>query len=156
MTWRCREERATRAENAALRAQDAERDRAEGERLAKLDALEKETLAVEQRTRAEKARDRTRAVLDAMTSEVTGDSLTTQKEISADQKKFLTEVLTYYKEFAGEKADDEQTRARNAQAADRVGIIEPLIDAGFQIADIGCLECARDPLGPVAMCRHGG
>ena len=95
-------------------AQQAERDRAEGERLARLDALEKEKLAVEQRGRAEKARDRTCDVLDAMTSTVTGDSLTTQKEISADQKKFLTEVLTYYREFAGKKADDEKL-ARESQ-----------------------------------------
>ena len=58
----------------------------------------------QQRTRAEKARDRTRQALDAMTSSVTGDSLTTQKQISAEQKKFLTEVLTYYQEFASEKA----------------------------------------------------
>src|SRR5581483_11365473 len=85
---------------------------------------EKENLAVAQRARAEQARDRTRAVLDAMTSAVTGDSLSTQKEISADQKKFLTEVLTYYQEFAGEKADDEQSRARTARAAYRVGLIE--------------------------------
>ena len=49
-----------------------------------------------------------------MTSSVTGDSLTTQKEISDEQKKFLTEVLTYYQEFAGEKADDEPSRARTA------------------------------------------
>ena len=61
-------------------------------------------VAEDQRKKAEKARDRTRDVLDAMTSSATGDSLSTQKEISADQKRFLTEVLTYYKEFAGEKA----------------------------------------------------
>ena len=70
----------------------------------------------EQRARAEKARDRTRQALDAMTSSVTGDSLTTQNEISGEQKKFLTEVLTYYKEFAGEKVDDEASRARTAAA----------------------------------------
>ena len=78
----------------------------------------------EQRAKAEKARDRTRQALDAMTSSVTGDSLTTQKEISDEQKKFLTEVLTYYQEFAGEKADDEPSRARTAAAACRVGFIE--------------------------------
>ncbi len=78
----------------------------------------------EQRAKAEKARDRTRQALDAMTSSVTGDSLTTQKEISVEQKKFLTEVLTYYQEFAGEKADDEASRARTAEAAFRVGRIE--------------------------------
>ncbi len=78
----------------------------------------------EQRAKAEKARDRTRQALDAMTSSVTGDSLTTQKEISDEQKKFLTEVLSYYQEFAGEKADDEPSRARTAKAAYRVGHIE--------------------------------
>ena len=64
----------------------------------------------QERSRAEKARDRTRQALDAMTSSMTGDSLTTQKEISEDQKKFLTEVLTYYREFAGEKAEGETSR----------------------------------------------
>jgi eukaryotic-like serine/threonine-protein kinase len=78
----------------------------------------------EQRAKAEKARDRTRQALDAMTSSVTGDSLTTQKEISEEQKKFLTEVLTYYQEFAGEKADDQASRARTAAAAERVGRME--------------------------------
>ncbi len=78
----------------------------------------------EQRVKAEKARDRTRQALDAMTSSVTGDSLTTQKEISAEQKKFLTEVLTYYQEFAGEKAEDEPSRVRTAGAAGRVATIE--------------------------------
>ena len=113
------EQERDRANAAATKAKLA----AESEARAKLDALEKEKLAVEQRARAEKARDRTRDVLDAMTSAVTGDSLTTQKEINPEQKKFLTEVLTYYREFAGEKADDEQTR-RVAQAAYRVGYIE--------------------------------
>ncbi len=78
----------------------------------------------EQRAKAEKARDRTRQARDDMTSSVTGDSLTTQKEISDEQKKFLTEVLTYYQEFAGEKADDEASRARTALAAGRVATIE--------------------------------
>jgi serine/threonine protein kinase len=77
-----------------------------------------------QRAKAEKARDRTREALDAMTSTITGDSLTTQKEISEDQKKFLTEVLSYYQEFAGEKADNETSRARTAAAAYRVAWIE--------------------------------
>ncbi len=78
----------------------------------------------EQRLKAEKARDRTRQALDSMTSSVTGDSLATQQEISDEQKKFLAEVLTYYQEFAGEKADDEASRARTAEAAYRVGFIE--------------------------------
>jgi eukaryotic-like serine/threonine-protein kinase len=96
----------------------------------------------EQRAKAEKARDRTRDVLDAMTSSATGDSLSTQKEISKDQKKFLTEVLTYYWEFAGEKADDEQSRARTANAAYRVGGIEYRLGRTEQ--GIAALKMARD------------
>src|SRR5262249_44916264 len=46
------------------------------------------------------------------------------KEISPEQKKFLTKMLTHYQEFAGEKADDEKSRARTADAAYRVGMIE--------------------------------
>lgn len=108
----------------ATRAEQAERDRAEGERLAKLAAIENEKIAIEQKAKAERARDRTRDVLDAMTSAATGDSLTTQNEISEEQKKFLTDVLTYYQEFAGDKSDDERSRARTADAAYRVGKIE--------------------------------
>ncbi len=77
-----------------------------------------------QRGRAEKALARTADVLDTMVSEVTGDSLATQKQISAEQKKFLSEVLTYYEEFARENSDDEESRARAAQAAFRVVRIE--------------------------------
>jgi serine/threonine protein kinase len=76
------------------------------------------------REKAEVARDLTRQALDSMTSTATGDALTTQKEISADQKRFLTEVLNYYQQFAGEKADDELSRARTAAAAFRVGTIQ--------------------------------
>ena len=101
----------------ADQARGREEQRAEGERQAK-------ECEAQQRTKAEKARDRTREALDAMTSSVTGDSLTTQKEISEEQKKFLREVLSYYQEFAGEKADDEPSRARTAAAAGRVGLIE--------------------------------
>ncbi|CAN5610715.1 hypothetical protein BH11PLA2_BH11PLA2_47130 [soil metagenome] len=124
-----------------LRAEHA----AEAERLAKLDAEEKEmqaeanetkaiTAATGERlareresaqgTRAEKAYARTADVLDTMVSEVTGVSLATQKEITAEQKKFLTEVLKYYQEFAGKKANDEKSRLRVARAAFRVGVIE--------------------------------
>ena len=95
-----------------------------------------------QREKAEHARDRTRQALDAMTSSVTGDSLTTQTVLSAEQKKFLTEVLTYYQEFAGEKADDEQTRARTAAAAYRVGTIEYRLARTAE--SIAALEMARD------------
>jgi non-specific serine/threonine protein kinase/serine/threonine-protein kinase len=88
------------------------------------EAEQARTEEANQRTRAERARDRTRQVLDAMTSPVAGDSLTTQKHISDEQKKLLTEALTYYQEFAGEKADDEQSRYRTAGSAYRIGVIE--------------------------------
>ena len=102
----------------------------------------------EQRAKAEKARDRTRQALDAMTSSVTGDSLTTQKEISAEQRKFLTEVLTYYQEFAGEKADDEQARVRTAKAAFRVGLIEYRL--GRKAESVAAFRMARDGYAKLA------
>jgi tetratricopeptide (TPR) repeat protein/tRNA A-37 threonylcarbamoyl transferase component Bud32 len=109
-----------RAEYRGIEADEARRreaKRAEGERQAR-------QREAEERARAEKARDRTRQALDAMTSTLTGNSLGTQKSISEEQKKFLREVLTYYKEFAGDKTDDERARALTAQAAFRVGLIE--------------------------------
>jgi tetratricopeptide (TPR) repeat protein len=98
-------------------AHDREAQRAIGEQQAK-------ELEAAQRAKAENARDRARQALDAMTSAVTGDSLTTQKDISPEQKRFLTEVLTYYQEFAGEKAEDERSQYRTVSAAQRVGMIE--------------------------------
>jgi serine/threonine protein kinase len=109
-----------RADRLRVEADDARRheaERAAGERLAR----EKEA---EQRANAEQARDRTRWALDAMSSSVTGDSFTTPKEISDEQKMFLAEALAYYQEFVGEKAHDEPSRARTAAAAFRVGFIE--------------------------------
>jgi tetratricopeptide (TPR) repeat protein len=103
-----------------------------------------------QRARAERARDRTRQALDAMTSSVTGDSLTAQKELSDEQKKFLTEVLSYYQEFAGERADDEASRARTADASLRVGRIEYRLGrrtegaAAFRLARDGFAQLAAD------------
>jgi eukaryotic-like serine/threonine-protein kinase len=105
-------------------------------------------LAEEQRVKAEQARDLTRQALDAMTSTVTGDALTTQREISADQKKFLTEVLTYYQQFAGEKADDEPSRARTAAAARRVGDIEHGLGRYEQA--VAALRIARDGFATLA------
>ncbi len=101
----------------------AESRRVEAER-ARANEARQRGIAEANEAKAEKARDRTRQALDAMTSTVTEDSLSTQKEISAEQKKFLTGVLTYYQEFAGEKAEDERSRAQTAEAAFRVGHIE--------------------------------
>jgi tetratricopeptide (TPR) repeat protein len=95
-----------------------------------------------ERAKAEKARDRTRQALDAMTSSVTGDSLSSQKEISEDQKKFLKEVLSYYREFAGERAEDQTSRARTAAAAHRVGLIEARL--GRMEQSVLAFQMARD------------
>jgi tetratricopeptide (TPR) repeat protein len=76
------------------------------------------------RSTAEAARDHVRDVLDAMTSQVAGDFLTTQQVLGEEQKRFLTEVLNDYKQFAGEQANDEPSRKRIASAAVRVGAIE--------------------------------
>lgn len=75
-----------------------------------------------------KARDRIREVLDALTSEVTGDSLVVQKATTEVQKKFLTRVLTYYQDLAEEQSDDERSRKRAASAALTVGLIEYRLD----------------------------
>src|SRR5262249_42610639 len=77
-----------------------------------------------QRRRAEEGRDRLLQFLDQMTSEITGDSLATQRHLSPEQKRFLREVLTYFREVAMEVADDKDARERRAKAAIRVGTIE--------------------------------
>lgn len=77
-----------------------------------------------QRQKAEAASERTRAVLDAMTSDVTGNSLITQKEISGEQRKFLNGVIDYYRQLSAEEGHDVNSRAGIAQAAERLGHIE--------------------------------
>jgi serine/threonine protein kinase len=148
------------AEQRRREAEVARADEAEQRRLAQANeakalkavAAEKEAKQREsaQRAKAELARDRTRQALDAMTSSVTGDSLSTQKEVSAEQKKFLREVLSDYQQFAGETADDEPSRARTAAAAHRVGLIEYRLGrkteaaAAFRQARDGYAKLAAD------------
>lgn len=76
------------------------------------------------RARAEGARDRAWNALDAMTSKITGETLARQTAVGAEQKQFLAVVLTHYREFAADTADDEAARKRRAAAAYRVGMIE--------------------------------
>lgn len=134
--------RATIAEGKAETALEAESKQRQvalkNQKLAE-EAAKKES---EQRAKAEKARDRTREVLDAMTSEATGDSISTQQELSEDQRKFLNEVLTYYQEFAGEKGKDEKSKARTADAAVRIGKIQSQL--GNRKLAISAFEMARD------------
>jgi tetratricopeptide (TPR) repeat protein len=111
----------SKAKGIALREEEYQRGLAEANAKAAIAARDEES---RQRAKSEKAYSRTSDVLDAMVSGVTGKSLETQKVITPEQKKFLEEVLTYYREFAAVKGDDEQTRARTAWAAIKVGNIE--------------------------------
>ncbi len=141
----------------ADQAKQRESERADGEKRAKDEArqaamMEKKARdqEAEQRSKAEAAYARTADVLDAMVSEVTGDSLDTQKTISAEQKKFLEGVLGYYREFAAAKGDDKLARARHARAAYRVGLIESRLGrkeeamVAFRLALNGSAALATD------------
>jgi len=77
-----------------------------------------------QRQRAEAARDRAADTLDAMTSNIVGDALIQQKAITPEQKQFLTTALEYYRELLKEKASDQATQYRIANAELRVGHME--------------------------------
>jgi eukaryotic-like serine/threonine-protein kinase len=101
-----------------------------------------------QRLVAENTRARTLEVLDAMVSEVTGDSLATQKEISAEQKKFLQSVLGYYQELRSEKGEDEASLRRQAQAARQVGKIEYRLGRKQEAA--AAIRLARDSFASLA------
>jgi serine/threonine protein kinase len=101
-----------------------------------------------EREKAEKARDRTRQALDAMISEVTGDSLTTQLTVSPEQRKFLDGVLSYYNEFSKDPASDEKSLYRSSIAAFQLGRIEQRLDrkekslAALQQAEEGFAKLA--------------
>jgi serine/threonine-protein kinase len=75
------------------------------------------------RDRAVTARARTREALDAMVSEISGDSLTAQKALSPEQKKFLSNAVKYYEEFAAEPGEDRQGQERLAKALLSLGRI---------------------------------
>jgi serine/threonine protein kinase/Flp pilus assembly protein TadD len=118
----------TMAKETALREEEKQRGIAEAKQAEAEKAAAAETLAKEdeakQRAKAEKAYAKTADVLDVMVSQITGKSLETQKAVSKEQKTFLTEVLTYYREFAATKGEDSKTRLRAAKAAYSVGTIE--------------------------------
>jgi serine/threonine protein kinase/tetratricopeptide (TPR) repeat protein len=109
-------------------AENAQKEEAKQRALAVANAqkaLQEKAAAEAARDRAAKARDKTRLVLEQMLSEITQESLQTQIELTPQQKKFLTEVLQYYREFAAEKAEDDlELYERITDAADRVGLIE--------------------------------
>jgi tetratricopeptide (TPR) repeat protein/tRNA A-37 threonylcarbamoyl transferase component Bud32 len=91
---------------------------------ARADAVRGWDEAEKREAKANKAYSRTADVLDAMVSGVTGESLETQVVITPEQRKFLKEVLSYYKEFAAAVGNEQKARDRAAKAAHRVGMIE--------------------------------
>jgi tetratricopeptide (TPR) repeat protein len=91
---------------------------------------------------------KTADVLDVMVSDVTGDSLATQKAVSPQQRRFLEEVLTYYQEFASAAGTDEQTRVRTARAAHRVGLIE--FQLGRRTQAVAAFDRARGEYAELA------
>src|SRR6185437_6444703 len=97
-----KEQEARTAADEERKAREREAEQAAIARQKEKDAQEEKTIAETQRERAEKARDRTRAVLDIMTSELVGDVLAQQGTINDRQKAFLKDVLSYYREFASE------------------------------------------------------
>lgn len=74
--------------------------------------------------KAEAAVDEAIRVLDVAVSEITGDSMATQKTISPEQKKLLSEVLPLYRRYLGENTVEQKPRERLARVAAQVGGIE--------------------------------
>jgi serine/threonine-protein kinase len=85
-------------------------------------AKEAETASALERATA--ARKRTREALDVMTSQVATDWLASQRAVLPQQKAFLDTALTYYREFAEEKADDAEGREAVARSLARVGYMQ--------------------------------
>ena len=80
--------------------------------------------AEENEARAEAAYARVADVLDTMTSELTERALLSQGSVTEEQRRFLDEALSYYREFSTTAAEGEEARRRVAVAAYRVGVIE--------------------------------
>jgi serine/threonine protein kinase len=80
-------------------------------------------LAEKRREAAEKAQQRTRAVLDDMTSEVVDDLMAKQKELTPEQRKFLERALAGYEEFTKEIGETPEQQSSLARAHKRVGNI---------------------------------
>jgi serine/threonine protein kinase len=95
-----------------------------------------------ERANAEAARDYAWDALDAMTSALTGESLTAQKEVTPEQKNFLQNSLESFRRLADGRANDEKSHKRIADAARRVGTIENLL--GDYQRSVGSYRTAVD------------
>jgi tetratricopeptide (TPR) repeat protein len=105
------------------------------------DAAAREKKSAE-REKAEK--DFTREALHAMTSQVAGEWLGAQRQLSVEQKRFLENTAAYYRRFAAEEIHDEESRARVGQAAFRLGTL--LDRLGDRAAAQAAYEQARDSM----------
>jgi serine/threonine-protein kinase len=76
-----------------------------------------------ERQRTEQARQRTRAALDEMSSQVIEDWLSRKGPLESAQRTFLEKALSYYEEFAKESGQTEEVRKGVADAYRRVGNI---------------------------------
>jgi serine/threonine-protein kinase len=138
----------TAANERERQAADRERSAKEREAAARSDAETQRDTARNERDRAVAARARTREALDAMTSAVTGDALTTQKTLSAEQRTFLESVLKYYEEFAAEPGEDREGRERLARAHHRLGLIHARL--GHTEQGVTVFRCATALYGQLA------
>jgi serine/threonine-protein kinase len=75
------------------------------------------------RAEAVAARDRARQAIEDMVSDETLDALARQKELTAEQRRYLERIVVYYHEMTAqeEAAADEATRALRARAYIRMG-----------------------------------
>jgi tetratricopeptide (TPR) repeat protein len=121
----------------AWAAQESEARRADGERKARVQEAE-------QRAEAVAARNELWDGLDVLTGLRTSDYLSAQATVSAEQRKFLTEVLPLYRKLLAKTGDDEGTRVRAAHAAFRVGWIE--VRLGRRAEGEVALRAARDAM----------
>ncbi len=94
-----------------------------------------ETAAKEQaRGEAVESRDELWDGLDVMTSDITGDSLSTQKDVTPEQQKFLSQVLPLFVKLQTKAGEDRQSRERTVRAAARVAAIE------FRLGNLAAAE----------------
>jgi serine/threonine protein kinase/tetratricopeptide (TPR) repeat protein len=122
-----------RAEDRRVEAEEAraaEKDRADGERLAK-QAAEAErdakgkALAAETKARqAEKqARDHALAALRAMTDEIVENQMARDTTLTDENKEFLRKIIKHFETFAAITGDDAESRAIRAEGHHRVGLM---------------------------------
>lgn len=92
-------------------------------------AEQERKVAVANQRQAEAVIERTFQLLDDATSQEMGIAVTTQRTISAEQRRFYTEILKYYEELAGAGGNKEKDRKRFADAALRVGDLKSALGA---------------------------